>query len=339
VVIQYKATIYHNVDISTLTNELKAVSTASGQGWLLASVSGAAPTIEGSINGVVGQSYDVPIDVNMGFNQNQYGSVTIYGASAPGNGGSSATISVSLQHAKSLSQPLQSEGYPTFDPSVSYADTISLSSDGKTTLSSILQTLGLPEKGLQLSSTHTTSGAATVDTDPASIVGAACTTIRAAFRNPQYVVLSSYDSERILYDYMVSANLTDAEKSANCIQVNNWASYGFSLKPFLPSGSSVVSISQAQMTSKFLSGGLSMQAAESARLASATQSHLAIAPAALLRTSAISLLDRQEQNKNKNKTSTTQEAKMVVRLARETLALASVAGFVWMVCSVAHLVA
>ena len=110
VVIQYKATIYHNVDISTLTNELKAVSTASGQGWLLASVSGAAPTIEGSINGVVGQSYDVPIDVNMGFNQNQYGSVTIYGASAPGNGGSSATISVSLQHAKSLSQPLQSEG-------------------------------------------------------------------------------------------------------------------------------------------------------------------------------------------------------------------------------------
>jgi hypothetical protein len=34
-----------------------------------------------------------------------------------------------------------------------------------------------------------------------------------------------------------------------------------------------------------------------------------------------------------------QEAEMVVRLARETLALASVAGFVWMVCSVAHLVA
>jgi hypothetical protein len=34
-----------------------------------------------------------------------------------------------------------------------------------------------------------------------------------------------------------------------------------------------------------------------------------------------------------------QEAEMMVRLARETLALASVAGFVWMVCSVAHLVA
>jgi hypothetical protein len=46
-----------------------------------------------------------------------------------------------------------------------------------------------------------------------------------------------------------------------------------------------------------------------------------------------------EQNKNKNKTGTVQEAEMVVRLARETLALASVAGFVWMVCSVAHLVA
>jgi hypothetical protein len=47
----------------------------------------------------------------------------------------------------------------------------------------------------------------------------------------------------------------------------------------------------------------------------------------------------KEQTMNKNKTSTTQEAEMVVRLARETLALASVAGFVWMVCSVAHLVA
>jgi hypothetical protein len=32
------------------------------------------------------------------------------------------------------------------------------------------------------------------------------------------------------------------------------------------------------------------------------------------------------------------EAKMV-RLARESMALASVAGFVWMVCAVAHLVA
>jgi hypothetical protein len=50
-------------------------------------------------------------------------------------------------------------------------------------------------------------------------------------------------------------------------------------------------------------------------------------------------LTTAEQTMNKNKTSTTQEAKMVVRLARETLALASVAGFVWMVCSVAHLVA
>jgi len=50
-------------------------------------------------------------------------------------------------------------------------------------------------------------------------------------------------------------------------------------------------------------------------------------------------LDSGEQTMNKNKTSTHQEAEMVVRLARETLALASVAGFVWMVCSVAHLVA
>jgi len=32
------------------------------------------------------------------------------------------------------------------------------------------------------------------------------------------------------------------------------------------------------------------------------------------------------------------EAKMV-RLARESMALASVAGFVWMMCTVAHLVA
>jgi hypothetical protein len=30
---------------------------------------------------------------------------------------------------------------------------------------------------------------------------------------------------------------------------------------------------------------------------------------------------------------------MMVRLARESLALASVVGFVWMMCSVAHLVA
>jgi hypothetical protein len=29
----------------------------------------------------------------------------------------------------------------------------------------------------------------------------------------------------------------------------------------------------------------------------------------------------------------------MVRLARESLALASIAGFVWMMCSVAHLVA
>jgi hypothetical protein len=32
------------------------------------------------------------------------------------------------------------------------------------------------------------------------------------------------------------------------------------------------------------------------------------------------------------------EAVMVVRVARETLALASVAGFVWMMCSLAQLV-
>jgi hypothetical protein len=53
----------------------------------------------------------------------------------------------------------------------------------------------------------------------------------------------------------------------------------------------------------------------------------------------IERLDSGEQNKNKNKTGTTEEVEMVVRLARETLALASVAGFVWMVCSVARLVA
>jgi hypothetical protein len=45
--------------------------------------------------------------------------------------------------------------------------------------------------------------------------------------------------------------------------------------------------------------------------------------------------------KNKRRieqTSNLVEAKMV-RLARESMALASVAGFVWMMCTVAHLVA
>jgi hypothetical protein len=50
-------------------------------------------------------------------------------------------------------------------------------------------------------------------------------------------------------------------------------------------------------------------------------------------------IDTREQNKNNDLSHINQEAEMVVRLARETLALASVAGFVWMVCSVAHLVA
>jgi hypothetical protein len=40
----------------------------------------------------------------------------------------------------------------------------------------------------------------------------------------------------------------------------------------------------------------------------------------------------------KNKTGTEMET-IMVRLARESLALASVTGFVWMMCSMAHLVA
>lgn len=50
-------------------------------------------------------------------------------------------------------------------------------------------------------------------------------------------------------------------------------------------------------------------------------------------------LDLPEQNRNKNKPSTPMEGSiMVVRLARESLALASVVGFVWMMCSVVQLV-
>jgi hypothetical protein len=46
-----------------------------------------------------------------------------------------------------------------------------------------------------------------------------------------------------------------------------------------------------------------------------------------------------EENKTrKNKTGTSRNV-IMVRLVRESLALASVAGFVWMMCSVAHLVA
>jgi hypothetical protein len=47
-----------------------------------------------------------------------------------------------------------------------------------------------------------------------------------------------------------------------------------------------------------------------------------------------------EQNENKNISGTSLwEAEMAARIARESLALASVAGFVWMMCSVAYLVA
>jgi len=43
-----------------------------------------------------------------------------------------------------------------------------------------------------------------------------------------------------------------------------------------------------------------------------------------------------EQNKNKNKPGTSWRTIPMIRFARESLALASVAGFVWMVCQVAQ---
>ena len=45
-----------------------------------------------------------------------------------------------------------------------------------------------------------------------------------------------------------------------------------------------------------------------------------------------------EQNGNKERNMNFAQEASMIRLARDSMALASVAGFVWMVCSVAHLV-
>ena len=257
--VHYRLTTVRNIDATSLLNNIKSLPVPGN--WLLTFISSNSSGINSTIGATLGNSYDVPIDVKMGYSQDQYAKVLLYSANQQGQ---TSSVQIALEHTRSMAQPLRPEAYPIFDSTVPLSDQISLSADGKTTLSSTLKTIGIPDTGLSLTTKQTTSGSAP-PTDPVTVVNSACNTIRAGLRNSQYIVLSTYDVERVLYDYMSDANLTAQEASAKCVQDNHWRDFGFSLKPF-PTIGNVVSVPQASDKIKLLTTGLIAAPTADARL-------------------------------------------------------------------------